>query len=92
MNYDYTRLRSGVLPGFGNTTPIDAFKNGDFSALLTGNQIATDALGGRSSPARSSIPHDAAGQRHPGPRSLSRATSSPPTTRCGAWWRHGSFP
>jgi len=44
-NYDYTRLRSGVLPGFGNTTPIDAFKNGDFSALLTGNQIATDALG-----------------------------------------------
>ena len=45
VNYDYTRLRSGVLPGFGNTTPIDAFKNGDFSALLTGNQIATDALG-----------------------------------------------
>ena len=45
FNYDYTRLRSGVLPGFGNTTPIDAFKNGDFSALLTGNQIATDVLG-----------------------------------------------
>jgi Carboxypeptidase regulatory-like domain len=45
VNYDYTRLRSGVLPGFGNTTPIDAFKNGDFSALLTSNQIATDALG-----------------------------------------------
>ena len=45
VNYDYTRLRSGVLPGFGNTTPIDAFKNGDFSALLTNNQIATDALG-----------------------------------------------
>jgi hypothetical protein len=45
VNYDYTRLRSGVLPGFGNTTPIDAFKNGDFSALLTGNQIATDVLG-----------------------------------------------
>src|SRR5436190_3646999 len=45
VNYDYTRLRSGVLPGFGNTTPIDAFKNGDFSALLTGNQIAVDALG-----------------------------------------------
>ena len=44
-NFDYTRLRSGVLPGFGNTTPIDAFKNGDFSALLTGNQIGTDALG-----------------------------------------------
>jgi hypothetical protein len=45
VNYDYTRLRSGVLPGFGNTTPIDAFKNGDFSSLLTSNQIATDALG-----------------------------------------------
>ena len=44
-NYDYTRLRSGVLPGFGNTTPTDAFKAGDFSALLTGNQIGTDALG-----------------------------------------------
>ena len=45
VNYDYTRLRSGVLPGFGNTTPIDAFKNGDFSALLTGKQIGVDALG-----------------------------------------------
>src|SRR5207237_7189993 len=45
VNYDYTRLRSGVLPGFGNTTPITAFKNGDFSALLTTNQIATDVLG-----------------------------------------------
>lgn len=44
-NFDYTRLRSGVLPGFGNTTPIDAFKQGDFSALLTGNQVGTDVLG-----------------------------------------------
>src|SRR4029453_13065660 len=40
-NFDYTRLRSGVLPGFGNTTPTDAFKAGDFSALLGGNQIGT---------------------------------------------------
>src|SRR5438045_1513646 len=24
-NFDWTRLRSGVLPGFGNTTPTDAF-------------------------------------------------------------------
>jgi len=31
-NIDWTRLRSGVLPGFGNTTPIDAFKAGDFSS------------------------------------------------------------
>lgn len=44
-NIDWLRFRSGVLPGFGNTTPIDAFKAGDFSAILTGNQIATDALG-----------------------------------------------
>ena len=44
-NFDYTRLRSGVLPGFGNTTPTDAFKAGDFGALLTGTQIGTDALG-----------------------------------------------
>ena len=34
-----------ILPGFGNTTPTDAFKAGDFGALLTGNQIGTDALG-----------------------------------------------
>src|SRR5437899_1539118 len=32
-NFDWTRLRSGVLPGFGNTTPIDAFKAGDFSSF-----------------------------------------------------------
>jgi hypothetical protein len=25
-NFDWTRLRSGVLPGFGNTTPVDAFR------------------------------------------------------------------
>jgi len=44
-NVDYTRIRSGVLPGFGNTTPIPAFRNGDFSALLTGQQVGVDALG-----------------------------------------------
>ena len=44
-NLDWTRFRSGVLPGFGNTTPIDAFKQGDFGALLTGNQVGVDALG-----------------------------------------------
>jgi Carboxypeptidase regulatory-like domain len=44
-NFDYTRIRSSTLPGFGNTTPIDAFKNGDFSALLTGTQVGTDVLG-----------------------------------------------
>jgi hypothetical protein len=45
VNADWTRFRSGVLPGFGNTTPIPAFREGDFSSLLTGNQIGTDALG-----------------------------------------------
>jgi hypothetical protein len=44
-NIDYTRIRSGTVAGFGNTTPIDAFKAGDFSALLTNNQIGVDALG-----------------------------------------------
>src|SRR5262249_38215461 len=45
INADWTRFRSGTLEGFGNTTPIDAFKAGDFSALLTGRQIGVDALG-----------------------------------------------
>jgi hypothetical protein len=45
VNADWTRFRSGTLEGFANTTPIDAFKNGDFSALLTGQQIGTDVLG-----------------------------------------------
>ena len=44
-NLDYTASAPGFCPGFGNTTPIDAFKNGDFSSLLTGNQVGTDALG-----------------------------------------------
>ncbi len=45
VNLDWLKYRSGALPGFGNTTPIDAFKNGDFSRLLTTNQVGTDALG-----------------------------------------------
>src|SRR5215475_12752083 len=44
-NFDWTRFRSNVLPGFGNTTPTDAFKTGDFSELLTNDQIGRDALG-----------------------------------------------
>src|SRR4051812_37144114 len=50
-NIDLTRVREGVLPGFGNSTPIDPFKAGDFSALLTGRQATSggspvvDALG-----------------------------------------------
>jgi len=46
VNFDWTRLRSGVLPGFGNTTPTDAFKAGDFSSVLdTTTVVGTDALG-----------------------------------------------
>ena len=71
-NIDWTRFRSGVLPGFGNTTPIDAFKSGDFSALLTGStRSASTRSGGRSSRARSSIRRRPAGERHPGARSVS---------------------
>src|SRR6202022_3651526 len=51
-NIDWTRMRQGVLPGFGNTTPTDAFKAGDFSSLLAGTQLKdtsgnniVDALG-----------------------------------------------
>jgi len=44
-NLDWTRFRSGGGLGFGNTTPIDAFKQGDFSEILTNNQIGIDALG-----------------------------------------------
>jgi hypothetical protein len=44
-NFDWLKFRSGHLPGFGNSTPIDAFKRGDFGALLTGTQVGTDALG-----------------------------------------------
>src|SRR5205823_5382396 len=46
MNIEWTRMRQGVLPGFGNTILTDAFKAGDFSALLnTNNVVATDILG-----------------------------------------------
>jgi len=45
VNADWTRFRSGTLEGFGNTVPIQAFRDGDFSALLTGQQIGTDILG-----------------------------------------------
>jgi len=45
FNMDWTKLRQGTLPGFGNSTPIDAFKRGDFSRLLTGGTAGTDALG-----------------------------------------------
>ena len=64
VNVDWLKYRSGVLPGFGNTTPIDAFKQGDFSALLPGGAIydpSTTPYRERHSGARS-IPR----QYHPG--------------------------
>ena len=45
VNIDWTRFRSGVLPGFGNTTPTDLMKAGNFSEILdTSRQVGTDAL------------------------------------------------
>jgi hypothetical protein len=50
-NIDWTRVREGVLPGFGNSTPIDAFKAGDFSSLLTGAQETMKNCAGQTVPA-----------------------------------------
>lgn len=44
-NWDWLKFRAGVLPGFGNTTPVDAFKQGDFAQLITGRTLGVDALG-----------------------------------------------
>ena len=55
VNFDYTRIRSGTIAGFGNTTPIDAFKAGDFGALLTATRSAPTRWDGRSCVGRSSI-------------------------------------
>lgn len=45
LNWDIYDFRSGTLPSYSNTTPIDAFKRGDFGELLTGAQAGTDILG-----------------------------------------------
>jgi carboxypeptidase family protein/TonB-dependent receptor-like protein len=46
VNIDWTRFRSGVLPGFGNTTPTDLMKQGNFSELLdTSTVLGKDAKG-----------------------------------------------
>ena len=83
----------GVLPGFGNTTPTDAFKGGDFSALLTGNQVGVDALGRPLFGGQIFDPgDDAPGQRRSGARSVSRATSFRPAIRCAARWPRSIAP
>ena len=45
FNYDTTHKTDGNLSNFGLTAPIDPFKAGNFSALLTTTQVGTDALG-----------------------------------------------
>ncbi len=47
FSYHYERLavRDGAQSGFGNSVPVDSFRNGDFGGLLTGRQLAVDAAG-----------------------------------------------
>ena len=47
FTYHYTRLalRSGRQSGFGGSTPVDAFRRGDFHQLTTGRPVAFDVLG-----------------------------------------------
>ncbi len=44
-HYDKLFVRSGAQSGYGNSTPIDAFRQGDFGRLLTSRAVAVDALG-----------------------------------------------
>lgn len=45
VNYDSTYKTDGNLPNFGLTAPIQPFRQGDFSALLTKTVVGTDTLG-----------------------------------------------
>lgn len=85
VNVDWLKFRSGVLPGFGNTTPIDAFKQGDFSALLTGAQVGTDALGRPILNGQIFDPNTTRNAPNGVPFAiLSRTTSFPPAIPCAA--------
>ncbi len=44
VNYEKYLNKEGKFDGFG-TVPTDAFRNGDFSAALTGRNLGTDGLG-----------------------------------------------
>lgn len=44
FNYEMFRDRQNKVNGFG-TVPNDAFRNGDFGAILTGRVLGTDPLG-----------------------------------------------
>lgn len=45
FNYDSTYKTDGNLPNFGLTAPLDTFKAGNFSSLLTPTVLGTDVLG-----------------------------------------------
>ncbi|MCY4598280.1 MAG: carboxypeptidase-like regulatory domain-containing protein [Bryobacterales bacterium] len=47
FTYHYARLalRAGRQSGFGGSTPVDAFRQGDFQQLITRRPVAFDALG-----------------------------------------------
>jgi hypothetical protein len=47
VNIDWTRFRSGVLPGFGNTTPTDLMKQGNFSEILDTSTVLNKDVKGR---------------------------------------------
>lgn len=44
-HYDRLSVRSGPESGFGNSVPVDSFRQGDFGSLITRRVVATDALG-----------------------------------------------
>lgn len=44
FNYEVYRNLEGKFDGFG-TVPTDAYRNGDFSAALTGRNLGTDGIG-----------------------------------------------
>ncbi len=47
FTYHYERVarRSSEQPGFGNSVPVQAFREGDFSALRTDRAVGADAIG-----------------------------------------------
>ena len=49
FSYHYERLsmRAGPQSGFGNSVPVDSFRQGDFGSLVTRRVVASDALGRR---------------------------------------------
>jgi hypothetical protein len=71
VNIDWTKFRSGTLEGFGNTTPVDAFKAAT-SARSSVRRSASTCSGGPFCRARSSIPPRRASSTGSRARPLSR--------------------